>query len=51
MYSMHNLLVVLLQMHATSTVKETRIKVESAVGGSDLRSSIAQGVRHVATAR
>lgn len=47
---MHDLLVVVLQRHATSTVKETRVEVESAVGGIDLRGSIAQGVTHVATA-
>ena len=49
-YNMHELVVVLLQMHATSLVKETSIQVESVVDGSDLRSSIAQGVTHVAAA-
>ncbi len=39
-----------MQLDATSMVKETSIEVESAVGGSDLRGSIAQGVTHVATA-
>lgn len=50
MNSMHDLLEVLLQTHATSIVKEASIEVESAVGGSDLRGGIAQAVTHVATA-